>query len=380
MNNNFLNYRFFSFLTQNNITLATTITISIIFVIFVKSILLGFWRGFWFSLIMTILSITTSIITFTILVNIFSTYISTKLLEINLFKNNKFLIEDTTKVSLGLIVLAIIFVFYLISLLITILIVSFSRLNLKKIKKRGKKTLLNRLFGSLLAPVSIIPLSIGLINVAGVSNHENILIKNNDKILNKFSNSKIIGISKYSPILTSIFELKQNNIKSVNFNAFFATLEDGFRPDKIKFNKFENELTISLFDEFSTQEQIDSWNNLSDASKIILNNWSQTDESWNLFIKMLNSQINFSPQTQQKILIYIKQIENIIRLMLENPNSTKIKLDYFDPNKIKIFEHNISIDKQEQIVNIFSKKILSTTDKTAQNLTKKVLKVVFNFN
>ncbi|MCS4536645.1 MULTISPECIES: hypothetical protein [unclassified Mycoplasma] len=384
MNNfEFLNSKFFAFFSKSNGSVATIISLAVIFVIVAIAVIRGIWGGFWHSLIMSILGIAFGVLTLLILTKSVSGFTHKKLMELDIFKVDdtlKLFADDVNGVALGVLFLIIVALFHIVSLIITAIIVGASRLTPKKLKKRGKKVKLNRLLGALIAPVSVIPLSIGFVNITGVFGNKNKIAEWNDKILYTLSGGQIKGISRYTPLVTTIVEIKEKNIDLSKAKEALELIQRGFNPDRIHFDKPTNKLTIALFNQLTTTQEIENWNNLSKVSQIVLNNLSQTNESWNLFTKMISSKLNFGAETQKRNASYIKQIYNIIKLSLENPDETKVKIDYFDENRIKPIQSNISKENQEQLVNIFYKKMINSQDKNVENLAKKLIKSLFNFN
>ncbi|MCR8966274.1 CvpA family protein [Mycoplasma zalophidermidis] len=327
------------------------ITIFIIFCLIAA--LWGYFKGVWSAITMLILTIIGAVIAFAIAPKI---HWVEKIIDISKepYSNYK---EEIMAIIAGLNLFVILALIQIIALIMTEISMKISKLTTRQLKKRNKKTLLVKTLGLVVAPLSALPFASATVNISGIFGYNNRPIEMNDALLEKLSQGKIKGLSRYLPLVTTAIKISMEKENIQNISNISQTFTKSPSAD---YNKETNTLTITPFSKEPTPEQIQSFNSTTTLISTILDGTSKTEESYNVFVKSIGHvpvDEEQKQQAKQALNDFIKKVkdEGI------DPTKTKVNLNLIS-NDLKPIVANLTKEQKTKVITELTNHFLGSAD------------------
>ncbi|TQC54005.1 hypothetical protein E1I18_00915 [Mycoplasmopsis mucosicanis] len=341
------------------------LVIGIYAVLILLAVLWGVTKGFWPSFILLMLTLAYSIAG-VIFVSKFSLIEHITLPDAKIKEYYMKYKTEIDGVVAGILLLVIFIPAHIISLIIADLVSTLSRITVKKLKKRDKKVGIHRITGALVAPITVLPLSMSISNIAGVGG-PNKVIEINDKILSGISNGKIIGISRLVPLFQTFIELKNQNIKIEKIKD----ISDVFKDSKVEYDVEKNAVVVTPFPKKLNPDQTNSINEVTKTVDVLVSGITKTDESFNVFKKELKNipiTDNQKKQVKQKITEFVDVVKK------HNQDADSVNVDVVLPPNINKIGTNIPPEKRDAVADELAKTFLGDdVDQETKKIAKKFL-------
>ncbi|MBU4690406.1 hypothetical protein KQ874_01720 [Mycoplasma sp. ES3157-GEN-MYC] len=325
-----------------------------IFIIFcLIAALWGYFKGVWSAITMLILTTIGAVLAFAIAPKI---HWVEKIIDTSKepYSNYK---EEIEAIIAGLNLFVILALIQIIALIITGISMKISRLTARQLKKRNKKTLLVKTLGLAVAPLSALPFASATVNISGIFGYNNKPIQINDALLEKLSQGKIKGLSRYLPIVTTAIKISMDKENIQNISNISETFTESPSAD---YNKETNTLTITPFSKEPTQEQIQTFNSTTSLISTILDGTSKTEESYNVFVKSI-VQIPVDEEQKQQAKQALNDFVQKVKDEGIDPSKTKVNLNLIS-NDLKPITANLTKEQKTRVVTELANHFLGSID------------------
>ncbi|ENY69709.1 Hypothetical protein MBVG_2990 [Mycoplasmopsis bovigenitalium 51080] len=280
------------------------------------ALLKGIFRGFWYALFLMIFDFVGlfAAIGITAAINGFK-----HVPDVKYFDKN-----DFWPFVACLVFILILTAFHILAIILANVLVFVTRLRLKKLKDKGKRVGLVRLGGALVAPIAIVPISVGFIASAGFFTNKNSIVKANASVLSAISRDKIVLPADYYPFFRALYNLKDE----INMDAFINEASKNISESATK-KQNENNKQHNYNEYVNQNGQIDFEKIFNKGSSEIIKEFK------NGFVKEFQSLKFESVIDKQKVLsVYVEFAKHLSQAQIIKDNENKtITINFKDSNQ-----------------------------------------------
>lgn len=323
------------------------------------ALLKGIFRGFWYALFLMVFDF----------VGLFAAIWITA--GINGFKHvpdlKYFDKNDFWPFVASLVFILILIAFHILAIILANILVFVTRLRLKKLKARGKKVGLVRLGGVLVAPIAIVPISVGFIASVGFFTNKNSIVKANASVLSTISRDKIALPADYYPFFGALYNLKNE----INMDAFINDASKNISESATKKQRKNNKLD-NINDYINQDGQLDYKKIFDKGSSEII------EEFKNGFVKEFKSLKFESVIDKQKVLsVYVEFTKHLSQAQIIKDDENKtITINFKESNQNEREALTTVYNSATHVTNEFVNAALQT--KISDKLSYKLIDRNFN--